>query len=374
MQHLLTGLILLLVAPILADAQERTVPELIVTEDDDQFGCIRWARSGHYLDEQQIPNADLLRVYTKDPKQDPGLPAMMGTYQRVDDNFIFCPRFPFIEGRNYWVWFLDNSKPNPKETVLSLEIPTRRSLEAPKVVNIFPSTDLWPANQLKFYLHFDQSMQAGFLQHYLKIYDARGRALQAPFLDMAQELWDMEQKRLTVWFDPGRIKSLLIPNQQMGSPLHANQTYRLVVKKGWPAANGLPLAEDQIKVFRTGHKDQQKPIPESWEVTTPSADTKQALVIYFQESMDMAMLQSGIAVLDQQAQIVPGKTVVGLEEKSWCWIPQQAWKVGTYRLRISTDLEDLAGNNLIRLFDTPIGQTNHQQDHILFVEELLIIE
>lgn len=352
--------LLVLLGPLMLTGQNRTEPELVVAESDDQFGAVRWQSGNQDLDKNSLSGNALLRVYAQDPALHPTLPAVLGNYNFEDDALVFRPRFPFLAGRTYWVWYDDQRS---KGNLISIKVPERRKLKTPQVVTIYPSTETWPANQLKFYIHFDQPMHKGFQLEALKIYDDQGHELEAPILDMAQELWDQEQKRLTVWFDPGRIKSLLIPNQQKGPPLKPNKIYQLVVKKEWPAANGLQLESDYIKHFRTAKRDTQKPDPGNWKISAPKAGTRQPLKLHFFESMDNAMLRSGIAVLDAQSNAVKGKLQIGEEERSWSWVPEQAWTYGTYQLRISTDLEDLAGNNLIRLFDTPVEGRDDQQVH-----------
>lgn len=330
-------------------AQSPTAPELVVSKQDDQFGTVRWVLPVRHAPLAEDAGPAVLRVYTQAPGQSLDLPAVMGRYSQNRDTLFFRPRFPFLAGRTYYIWYVGNETAQ----VIPVLIPQSQLVAPPTVTAIYPSADLWPANQLKFYIHFDQRMRAGYLTDYLQLFDDEGTEVIAPFLDMAQELWDPEQQRLTVWFDPGRIKSLLIPNREMGPPLRPRRTYRLVIRKGWPAAGGIPLAEDQIKVFRTGSKDSQKPDPATWDILCPAAGSKTPLRIHFPEAMDRALLQSGLAVFDDQGNLLEGEIRVGPEEKSWSWHPDQTWQSGTYRLRISTDVEDLAGNNLVRLFDAP---------------------
>lgn len=358
--------------PLLLCGQNRTEPELVVAESDDQFGAVRWQLDKGYIHE--LAGNALLRVYTQNPALDSSLPAVLGSYTFTADTLIFQPRFPFLAGRTYWIWYLDQKQKAGKVKTISVEIPERQNRKKPRVIAVYPSTEIWPANQLKFYIHFDQSMRSGFQSEALKIYDDQGQELEDAVLDIAQELWDQEQKRLTVWFDPGRIKSLLIPNQRLGPPLKPHRTYQLVIKKEWLAASGLPLDTDYIKPFRTGERDTQKPDPQSWRISSPRAGTQAPLEIDFFEPMDQAMLQSGLAVLDARENPVKGQLKIGPEESSWSWHPAHPWVSGSYRLRISTDLEDLAGNNLSRLFDAPANEGENRQPSSTFTELLIVIQ
>ena len=273
-------ILLLLLFPASVFTQVDPIPQLITNEEDDYFGTIRWT-----LPEQEDAITDSpgahLRVYTRTPEEaiSEQWPPVMGGYEVRDHYLYFRPRFPFLTGRSYWVWY--NGR------VAELQVPEKETLPPPGILDVFPSGAVWPANQLKFYVYFDQPMRTGFAGDYLRLLDEKGNRVEAPFLDMGQELWDREQKRLTVWFDPGRIKSHLIPNQKMGPPLQANRTYQLVIKKGWPAANGEQLQEDHVKNFVTGGKDQEKPQPERWEIQAPVANTRESFILQFHEAMDM---------------------------------------------------------------------------------------
>jgi hypothetical protein len=49
---------------------------------------------------------------------------------------------------------------------------------------------------------------------------------------------------------------------------------------------------------------------------------------------------------------------VSSAETRWAFAPSSAWKRGGYTLRVDTELEDLAGNNLRKLFDVAPGDTS----------------
>ncbi|MBK7873337.1 MAG: hypothetical protein IPJ74_23035 [Saprospiraceae bacterium] len=138
---------------------------------------------------------------------------MLGKLSIDKGLLYFTPRFPFVEGKTYWVEI------NIKEIhqVNEINIPVRTEQVPPKVTAIYPSSEQWPANQLKFYICFDRTMRFGEAYQYIQLLDENGKKLQAPFLELEQELWNKDQTRLTVWFDPGRIKTMLIPNQEKGT-------------------------------------------------------------------------------------------------------------------------------------------------------------
>src|SRR5260370_1316673 len=74
----------------------------------------------------------------------------------------------------------------------------------------------WPENDLKFYIHFSAPMSRGDSYKRIKLPDEKGKALDMPFLELDQDLWDSAAQRLTVFCDPGRIKRGLKPREEFG--------------------------------------------------------------------------------------------------------------------------------------------------------------
>ena len=365
--HQLLRLAFLLVLSLRSWGQVQSTPKLVTDQEHPHFGSIVLGYMGTSAEESwqadlldELDGASFLRVYTQAPKltteETSDFPPVMGSYTFKADHVYFKARFPLLTGRSYWVWYKHYGASNGPGKVVEVKIPVNRSIKSPEVVAIYPSGSIWPANQLKFYIYFDQSMRTGFSVQALWLQDEQGEIVKDPFLDMGEELWDLDQKRLTVWFDPGRIKSLLIPNLEKGPPLNPNSSYKLIISRDWLAANGRSLKEDYVKEFQTGSKDITLPRPNEWDLTIPKPNSLDPVSIHFPEAMDMAMLHSGIGLLNQNHEVVVGEIGVEKQEKTWHWYPRNPWLPGEYILRISTDLEDLAGNNLQRLFDEPIGE------------------
>ena len=70
--------------------------------------------------------------------------------------------------------------------------------------------------------------------------DRKDKPLDLPLLELDQELWDREGQRLTVLFDPGRIKRGVLPRDEVGSALFEGSAYTLVIDSKWHDANGAP--------------------------------------------------------------------------------------------------------------------------------------
>ncbi|MAG55601.1 MAG: hypothetical protein CMJ83_04850 [Planctomycetes bacterium] len=74
-----------------------------------------------------------------------------------------------------------------------------------------------PANQLKLYVHFSGSMRAGQAYDGVHLVREDGEEVDAPFLELGEELWDPEGTRFTLLFDPGRLKPGLRPHDGVHS-------------------------------------------------------------------------------------------------------------------------------------------------------------
>lgn len=339
---------ILLSATILCGQSTEVQVRLVEEESHPFFGSLRLSGLDSTLI-QRIPEWGKVCRIDYEPPQQTGKPAMLGAFFTDHQAVYFTPRFPFVQGHTYTVTL---SKPLPDRT-MEFTIPVLHIAEAPEVIAIYPSSAEWPANQLKFYVVFSQPMRIGQALERIRLEDEAGNQVEAPFLDIGQELWDPGRQRLTVWFDPGRIKSLLIPNREKGPPLAPNRAYRLVVGADWQATNGRFLGRDFVKRLTTTAKDTLKPHPAEWLISAPTALTADPLRVEFGYSMDYAMLIDGIALFGPDGQQAKGRVETGTEESEWRFTPEKPWARGKYSLRFSPDLEDLAGNNLHRVFDAP---------------------
>jgi hypothetical protein len=223
-------------------------------------------------------------------------------------------------------------------------------------VEIYPTADRLPANTLRLYLVFDRPMSAGESRTHLKLIDADGRQVEGALLHLEEELWDATGRRLTVLFDPGRIKRGLKANLESGAPLIEGRRYRVVIDRRWRDGRGRPLGSDTVKLFEVLAADRTSPIVDEWTLEVPAANTDAPLVVRFPEVLDRALLSSAIAVVDDTGATIPGQIDVTVGERSWSFTPIRAWQPGRYGLRVSTDLEDVAGNSLRRVFDADVAE------------------
>src|SRR5262249_19833663 len=128
-------------------------------------------------------------------------PPMLGRYERNANDLAFTPRFPLEAGQIYRATLnLDG-----KTLMLDYRVPIAEAKTPPKVVRIFPTTDILPANHLKFYIYFDRPMRGGKeLFKQIVLVDDKGKEISDPWL--IDEIWDEENNCLIIYIHPGRIK------------------------------------------------------------------------------------------------------------------------------------------------------------------------
>lgn len=290
--------------------------------------------------------------------------AILGAYSVKDGSLRFKPRFPISRGAVVDVYAdpmgqvaraLEANARGERGPLLvrSYVLPKGPDAATTRVLAVYPSSDVLPENLLKFYVHFSAPMSRGMAYDCVKLYDAEGREVDMPFLELPEELWDPSSQRLTLLLDPGRIKSELLPRRELGPALQAGQRYSLVVLPTWLDAEGRPLETRFVKAFRVGPADTTMPNPADWKLNPPSAATRDPLTILFPEPMDHGLLERVIGVV-REGETLPGRVRITDEERCWQFTPDEPWTSGEYRVTVQTILEDLAGNNLKRPFEVDL--------------------
>ena len=309
----------------------------------------------------KIREHNLLKIFPADLYKNKAedLPPVMGKWIFENNDVYFIPRFPFKPNKEYVVEL--NLE---KKYVYRVLIPEINFRQPTYVEKIFPSTNIWPANQLKIYIHFSSPMGLGDIYEHIKLFDRKGNEVEKPFLEINPPLWDKTQQRLTLWFDPGRIKRHLSPNENLGPPLEENDQYTVFISKNAQDASGRQLLGNFEEFFYTGSNDRKKPDPAEWTFSFPIEKDKKEVVIKFPESMDRGMLESGIGIIDETGVLVNGKIEISDSEKNWIFYPEKKWQSGKYKIMISNKIEDLAGNNLKRLFDQNVEDKENKKKEI----------
>ena len=295
-------------------------------------------------------------------------PGMLGTYDVQGDSLRFKPRYGFDRGRTYSATFRPGLLPggSPRADLASVRQIPRLPRTQTHVLQVTPSVDVVPENLLKFYLHFNHPMSRGEVYDRVRLLKADGEAVDLPFLRLAEELWDPSGTRLTLLIDPGRIKRGLKPREENGPVLEAGRTYTLEIDPAWPDAGGDPLVRGFRKTFRAGPADETQPDPKLWKVDRPAGSTREPLSITFPEPIDGAMILDSLNVVDASGKVVDGSIAIGEGQDTWSFTPKVDWPDGDFQILVDADLEDLAGNSILRPFevdiqrDTPIRPETRQ--------------
>ena len=293
---------------------------------------------------------ELLRIHLAKSEQ-----QVIGDYSFRDDNVIFKPAIAFTRGLKYHLYVRN-------DLIEEIIIPNANVLSVPKIAAVYPALDTLPENLLKFYISFSKPMQEGDALENIHLLKDGHDTLSSVFLDM--ELWNNERTMLTLWLDPGRIKRDLQPNKLLGPPLSKGSRYQLTIDKTWQDADGILLKESFIKNFFTGEYDSLSPDVQRWTIDVPKAKTKQQLKINFIESLDHLLAQRTISVAYADGKEVKGKLLVNDQGTIAYFTPDIEWAEGNYILQIESRLEDLAGNNMDRLFDTDLNQKKQPSNNI----------
>jgi hypothetical protein len=277
------------------------------------------------------------------------VPPLAGTAATEKGAVVFRPAFPLAPGVRYRVVF---TPPKGAAMERTFDRPARQSMPVARVERVYPSADALPSNQLRLYIYFSVPMSRGEAEQRIHVLDDAGRVLRGVFLP-GQELWDPSNRRLTMTFDPGRIKRDLTSNRTMGPPIAEGKRYVLLIDREWRDANGVPMVESFRKAFRGGPAVRQPPDPKTWTLTVPAAGSRAPLVVAFGRAMNYTLLQRMLKVAGARADIA-GSIDVDRNETEWRFTPQEPWRRGDYRVVVDTSIEDLAGNKIGQPFDVDV--------------------
>lgn len=284
------------------------------------------------------------------------VPPILGRYGVEGDRLRFTPQFAFRLGMTYRVEFRAPEGGDAAPLVVRRQTAPRPAALPTRVVAIYPSAEVLPENHLRFYIHFSAPMSAGQAYSHVRLLTDDGRVVSRAFLEIGEELWDGQFMRLTLLFDPGRVKQGLKPREEFGPVLVAGQRYILRVDRGWQDAYGQPLVADFEKRFVAGPAVERAVDWQKWKIDPPPAGSRDRLVVRFDRPLDRALLLRMITVEGPQGQAVEGAVTLADQERTWLFEPAAAWQAGSHALVVDTALEDSAGNNLQRPFEVDVFQ------------------
>lgn len=303
----------------------------------------------------------VLSVYARpaDSTSAAELPGMMGSYSVANGLIRFQPTFPLEPGLTYRAVFRPSklpadTDPRDRDLVSSFRLPAKERRSTTVVTQIYPTANTLPENLLKFYVHFSAPMRRGHIYDHIHLLDESGKPEELPFLEIDEELWDPEMKRLTLIIDPGRIKRGVQPLEEIGPVLQAGKIYTLVIDSDWQDAEGTALKTGYRKPFKAGPALRQPINTAEWSITPPPSGSNSPLRVRFPEPLDHALARRMISVTDLRGELVRGETSLSDEEHLWSFAPAKPWSAGQYHITVQTTIEDLAGNNIGKSFDVDL--------------------
>ena len=339
-------LLLVIALPLLAQSSVT-----ITLDGAGNFRVMGWSDAAR-LSASQWPQTFSVQVDA------PDVPPLLGSYRLEQNALIFAPQFSVQPGVTYRATL---KIPNREPVVQRFAIPKADMTPTTVVERVFPSANLLPENQLKFYIYFSASMSRGEAYNRVHLLDENGKAVVKPFLELTEELWDRDARRFTLLFDPGRVKRDLVPHNEMGAPLEEGKKYTLVIDREWVDADGKLLKADYRKSFSVGPADRKALDESAWRVLAPKPGAADPVAVEFPEPMDQALLEGQLEVFDSVGNFVSGSVQIDRDETRWRFTPNSPWKSGAYSIRVGKILSDLAGNMVDHPFEVDVFETVGQQ-------------
>jgi hypothetical protein len=308
-------------------------------------GCIRLVDAP--------PEADV-EVRPTSPANSGDLPPMAGRLVRDGAMAYFVPRFAFVDGASYTVR-IDGAPAGV------LHRPRRERPATTEVREILPSAGQVPCNLLRFSIWFSAPMSEGCATSQIRLMGHDGATMDGALLPTEYELWDTDHRRLTVLLDPARLKRGLVAHRDVGYPLRAGATFRLVVHDQFLDATGAPLRAPAERGYHVGSEERRHVEPATWALHVPARHTVEPLGVDFGRPLDHGLLARCLQVSGPGGEPVQGAAQIGPEERSWRFLPSRSWSPGPHTLVIDPVLEDLAGNSVIRVFDRSLERAEDQR-------------
>ncbi|MEO8452652.1 MAG: hypothetical protein ABI647_22860 [Gemmatimonadota bacterium] len=330
---------------------------------DSTFGAVRVeGLTASALERATAPRTGAVAVFATPGSLPEGAPPLAGSWRRTHLTLEFRPAFPPSAGLSLWVRIdtaaLEARSENARPLLRRFDLPPAAGDSAATLVTaIHPAANSVPENLLRFYLEFSAPMRPGQALAHIRLLDDRGVEVRNAFLELLDELWDPAGCRLTLLFDPGRVKRGIRTNLESGRALHAGRRYALRVLAGWPDARGNPLARGAEKRFVATAADYTGPVPESWHVVVPAVGSAGPLEVQFGEPLDHALARRLLAVQDEAGHPIGGEVTLQPGDRIWRFVPTGRWLAGRHQLLVSPELEDVAGNRPGRPFDADITRT-----------------
>lgn len=204
---------------------------------------------------------------------------------------------------------------------------------------VYPSAPSVPANLLRISIVFPAPPVAG---ETLKVWlsDRNGAEIEGAFYP--QRLWSTDGRTLTVYLDPGRVKTGLKIRSEYGPILRAGESVQL------------RLGDRVLKTWSIQPVHEQPIEPRLRALAPPLAGSRTPLSVTFEFPIDRQDVDL-IAIQDPDGRRADGVSSLARGERTWTFRPARPWSPGRYVLRLNAELEDPEGNRLTSSFEVPLG-------------------
>lgn len=285
------------------------------------------------------------------PRPGEDRPSVLGRYSVEEDSIRFVPRLPFVPGLSYTARRPGDPAMGVPDLELRFTMPLPDGDGPTRVEAVYPSGNEVPANLIRIYVHFSAPMLPRDVHHHVHLVDEQTESeIPVAFVDVPSGLWDPDDRRLTLFIHPGRVKRGVAPGEEMGAVLVEGRRYRLVIDAGLRDSGGAPLAASYEKSFVAVSEDRRSPDPSRWNLSAPGR-TGGPVVLEMPSPLDHGLMRRLITVRSESGRIVDGTVTISGNETRWELHPPDGWKPGRYAIVINPAIEDLAGNTIDRLFE-----------------------
>lgn len=339
----------------LKSAKPADPPAVVVTGiEKDQLAALAAAK----LTAEEWPKVAKLVVDEGTPDEVAKRQGAAGDWSVSVDALRFEPLFPLVPGTKYRAFVnlaaAPRAKIEAKPFTLTVLLPKPEPGPRVRVTAVYPSASRLPENTLRFYVQFSAPVSRTDTYEHIKLVRDDGKAVALPFLEIGEQLWSEDGTRLTLLFDPGRVKRGLVPREEDGPILEEGRRYTFEVDAAWQDLDGRPLVAKHTKTFSVSAPDDEPVWPEDWSLMAPRANSDSPLIVKLAKPLDRALLGRMLSVRDAAGKSVEGTITVGGGERVVTFAPKQPWPKGAFKLIVDSQLEDVCGNRVGEPFELDV--------------------
>jgi len=256
-----------------------------------------------------------------------------------DGRLVFTPDNSFTTGKTYRAIFQFDGKKLERDFYV-------RSLNAKSVahvVNIYPSQPYLIQNLKRIYIEFSHPMTPGYARKNINFISEYGDTVRNVFKDITAEKWLQNGKLLRLDLDP--IPYVKGPSWQdsLNKRFKFSQQYMLVIENEMRDTKGRKLTNDYQKRL-TAYHPYMSQAGNFGLIYTPKANEVDSVRLNAFRAHDILGLRDFVQITDKDGNVIVGEMEIQDYESSLIFTPKAPWEAEEYHLRVSSQLEDIAGN------------------------------